>query len=341
MNRKTNHRASFAAFSLLATASLLVACSSDSAQSASMITGGTVTPTAEINITISGTATPEIVNTLPTPTPAEPPPTAKPDTAGLAARVNGRNITLDQFNTELARYIAADPAAPSPDSPEGMQLAAQLKDTVLEALIDQMLIEQEAERVKVTVTEQQVDEELATLEQIRGGRDQYIAWLSANKQTEQDVRDAVRHELLATAMRDRIIEQLPRTAEYVHAYHIVLATQPEAQSVLNQLSNGAKFIALAQSLSIDESTSPNGGDLGWFTRGTGSVLWTEVEDAAFALQPGQVSDVITSPIGYHIVKVVERQTRALTAEDMAHIQQTALEQWIANLKTNANIEKFI
>jgi foldase protein PrsA len=165
--------------------------------------------------------------------------------------------------------------------------------------------------------------------------------LQANKQSEQDVREAVHFELLATAMRDRIVAQLPHTAEYVHAYHIVVATEAEANSVLTKLHNGARFTALAQQVSIDASTRPDGGDLGWFTRGTGTVLWSEVEDAAFSLKVGELSGIVHSPIGYHLIKVVDRQNRALTPDDMASLEQTALDQWIAGLKTKSSIERFI
>jgi parvulin-like peptidyl-prolyl isomerase len=368
MKRNIKVQKRVAALVILLGTSLLAGCSAGSAQSASDISGGTVTPSPEINLTIGGTATPSpeinltigstvtpspeinltiggtstpvIVNTLPTSTPTPDIPTATPRPT-LAARVNGHDITLEQFNAELARYIAADPASPDPSSPEGMQLATQLKDSVLETLIDQTLVEQEAERNKVSVTDHQVDDEINSLIQTRGGQDKFDAWLAANKQSEQDVRDAVRHELLATAMRDRIVAQLPHTAEYVHAYHIVVATEAAAQSVLNKLKSGARFTALAQQLSIDDSTRPDGGDLGWFARGTGSILWPEVEDAAFALKPGQVSPIVHSPIGYHIIKVVDRQTRALTPDDLASLEQQALEQWITSLRAKATIVKFI
>jgi parvulin-like peptidyl-prolyl isomerase len=323
---------------ILAGSALLAGCSFNSAQSAS-ITGGTVTASPEVNIVIDGSSTPVIVNTLPTPTIGAPTATTKP--ANLAARVNGQDITLEQLNAELARYMAADPASPSPDSADGKQLATQLKDSVLETLIDQTLIDQEAARNKINVTDKQVNDEINALIQIRGGQDKYEAWLQANKQSEQDVREAVRHELIATAMRDRIVAQLPHTAEYVHAYHIVVATEAEANTVLAKLHNGARFTALAQQISIDASTRPDGGDLGWFTRGTGTVLWPEVEDAAFSLKAGQLSDIVHSPIGYHIIKVVERQTRALTPDDLTSLEQTALDQWIVELKTKSTIERFI
>lgn len=297
-----------------------------------------MTPSPEIQATISGTTTPVIVNSMPTLTPS---PTEKPSTAGLAARVNGQDITLAQFNAEMARYLAADPASPDPQSADGKALAAQLQDSVLSALIDRMVIAQEAQRNNITVTDKQIDEEIASLVQIRGGRDQFDQWLAHNKQTEQDLRDSIRNELLADMMRDRIVEQLPRTADYVHAYHIVVATQAEAQNALARLKNGTKFSALALSISIDDSTRADGGDLGWFTHGTGAVVWSEVEDAAFKLSPGQLSPIVHSPIGYHIIKVVDRQTMALTPDDMAYVQQAAVEQWMNRLITNSKIEKFI
>jgi parvulin-like peptidyl-prolyl isomerase len=316
---------------------LVSGCSTDSAQSMNIM-GGTVTPSPEIQVTIAGTSTPVIVNTIPTPTVI---PTVKPGTEGLVTRVNGQPITLQQFNAEMARYLAGDPAAPSPGSPEGKQLASQLKDIVLATLIDRALIAQEATRNKITVTDKEIDDEIANFVDMRGGQDRFNQWLDSNKQTEQDLRGTVRNELLASIMRDHIVEQLPRTAEYVHAYHIVLATEAAAQNTLAQLKTGAKFTTLAQTQSIDASTKADGGDLGWFTRGAGVVLWSEVEDAAFAVKAGQISPIIHSPIGYHVIKVVERQTRALTPNDTAYIQQTTIEQWINRLRTNAKIEKFI
>ncbi len=248
---------------------------------------------------------------------------------------------MEAYQRELRRYLLAEPGGPAPDSPEWLELAAQLKDTVLNALIEQALIQQEAAAASLAITSQQIDAEVAALVSIRGGREQFDTWLAASQQTEQDVREMVQRELTANAMRDRIVSQLPRTAEYVRAYHIVVVKEIEAQDIQASLDNGAQFTALAQSKSIDNSTRPDGGDLGWFTRGAGAVLWTEVEDAAFALQPGQVSPIVQSPVGFHLIKVVDRQTRALTAEDTSIFQQVALQRWLEKLKENARIEKFL
>ncbi len=267
---------------------------------------------------------------------AAPTPTAAP----IAARVNGQEIPRERFLAELARYVQADPAKPDPNSAAGKQLAAQLSSISLDALIERVLIEQEAKRLSVSVPDKDVDEEIRALVQLRGSRDKFDAWLKASRMTEEDARDMARADLLLATLRDRIVAQMPRTAEYIRAYHIVLATRTEAERILAQAQRGGNFMALAQANSIDASTRPAGGDLGWFARGTGAVIWQEIEDAAFGLNTNQISGVVASPIGFHIIKVTERQTRALAPEDQSRLQQTAMTQWLARLKTGATIERF-
>lgn len=283
--------------------------------------------------------TPEIFSVTviaPTDTPL-PTPTALP----LAAKVNDQSITLQQFDAEMAHYIEALPDAPDPKSDEGQQMAARLKEQVLNALIEQSLIEQAAEKEGVSVSDAQVSDEMNVAKDRAGGAEKFAAWLTTNRMTEADMRALVQHELLVNAMRDRVLAQLPRTAEYIHAYHIVVRTEREAQQVLQKLQNGAKFSALAQTLSIDDSTRVAGGDLGWITRNSGALLWSEVEDAAFALPIGETSDIVKSPIGFHILKVTEKEERPLTEADTAQLQEAALQNWIASLKAGAKIERFI
>ncbi len=304
-------------------AALLVACSADAPDEPPIITpqifSVTVNPQATATLT------------------SAPTPTHNP----LAARVNGQPITLAQYEAELARYIAALPDSPDPTGDRARLLAAQLKDVALDALIEQALIEQEAARNGIQVNAQQIADELAIAKERAGGEAKFQAWLVATRQTEDDVRELIRRELLTNAVRDRVLAAMPRTAEYIHAYHIVVATEREARQVMNRLLNGAQFTALAQSLSLDESTRAAGGDLGWFTRNTGAVLWPEVEDAAFGLQPGETSEIVRSPIGYHIIRVTERETRGLTEADIIHLQAVVLAEWMAGLKARAQIERFI
>ncbi len=280
------------------------------------------------------------INPPPSPT-ALPTPTPTPTLVPLAARVNGQSITLSAYQAELARYLSTLSTPLDPNNERDRQTLAQIQEAALEALIEQVLIEQEAARLNITVSEAQIAAELAVVKAQAGGEARFRAWLLATGQSEADVRAQLRLELLTAALRAHVLSALPKTAEYVRAYHIVLATEREARQVLARLRNGAQFTALAQSLSLDESTRPAGGDLGWFMRESDAILWPEVEEAAFRLQVGETSDVVPSPIGYHIIRVIGREVRPLTEADAAHLEARALAEWMDALKARAQIERFV
>ncbi len=87
----------------------------------------------------------------------------------------------------------------------------------------------------------------------------------------------------------------------VHCAHILVKTETEARAVLERLSKGEKFANVAQEVSLCPS-SKRGGDLGTFGRGQ---MVREFEAAAFALQKGQVSPVVKTKFGCHIIKRLE------------------------------------
>ena len=103
-----------------------------------------------------------------------------------------------------------------------------------------------------------------------------------------------------------------QTPEQVRASHILLntagkdeaAVRKQAEDILQQVKAGADFAELAKKFSEDEGSKVNGGDLDYFTRGR---MVPEFETAAFALEPGQVSDIVKSQFGFHIIKVVDKK----------------------------------
>jgi peptidyl-prolyl cis-trans isomerase D len=110
-----------------------------------------------------------------------------------------------------------------------------------------------------------------------------------------------------------------QTPEQVRASHILLntagkdeaAVRKQAEDILQQVKAGADFAALAKKFSEDEGSKANGGDLDYFSRGR---MVPEFEAAAFALETGQVSDIVKSQFGFHIIKVVDKKpavTRSL------------------------------
>ncbi len=123
------------------------------------------------------------------------------------------------------------------------------------------------------------------------------------------VSDADLHSAYAASMDNF------RMPERVKARHILIKTQgksdaekkqalAKAEDLLKQLKAGADFSKLAEKNSEDSSNAPKGGDLGWFVHGQ---MVPEFDKAAFALNPGQLSDVVTTEFGYHIIKVEEKE----------------------------------
>ena len=119
------------------------------------------------------------------------------------------------------------------------------------------------------------------------------------------------------------------TAEQVRASHILLKTdgkddaavKAKAEDVLKQAKAGADFAELAKKYSEDEASAKNGGDLDYFGRGR---MVPEFDQAVFAMQPGQTSDLVKTQYGYHIIKLVDK--KAATTRTLADVRQQLTDQ---------------
>ncbi|MGI6558915.1 MAG: peptidylprolyl isomerase [Limnochordia bacterium] len=105
--------------------------------------------------------------------------------------------------------------------------------------------------------------------------------------------------------------------EQVRASHILVDSEETANEVLADLEGGADFAAVAAEKSIDPGTKDRGGDLGFFTR---TDMVPEFADAAFALEPNQLSGVVKSPYGCHIILVTDR--KEAVAADLGRCPRT-------------------
>lgn len=293
-----------------------------------------VTPIDESG-TVSGSENPApAAPTLPpaTPTPTEP----------LAALINGHPITLADFQKELARYEQAQTQL-------GLDASDRANDyqrIVLDALIETAIITQAAEDQGITVTDEQIDARLTELEGLSGGGENFDAWLEANQLTRDEFRSALATEMLTEQMVTTITADVSTTEEQVRARYIQVDDPTLAQNLLDQIRNGADFETLAQQNSLDRVTGENGGDLGFFSHN--SLLVPEVEEAAFTLEPGQTSEVITAPRAdgsgttYYLVQVIERDPqRELTADTLFVRLQERFEDWLAQQKAKAEIIQYV
>lgn len=251
----------------------------------------------------------------------------------VAARVNGQPITLADFERERERRMM------------GMPLEPATQDTfdasVLDTMIDQVLIEQAALELEIVIPDDEVNAELALQSDLAAANGTTLeAVVAAQLYTMDEYRAVVRGFLLVQRVSEQIAV-VPEIAPQVHSRHILVTDEATARELLNQLQAGADFAQLAAQYSLDVSTASSGGDLGWVTRGV--LLQREVEDAIFALQPGQLApDPVRSSLGYHVIQTLERvEDRPLSQASLALLQQQAFLDWLDLQRQAAEIERFV
>lgn len=291
---------------------------------------------------VSAPTIPPVATTNPTPLP----PTAIPPTATpaepMAALVNSQPVFLAEYEQELARYEQAQAemgSMPGADSTDYRTL-------VLDVLIEKELIAQAAAQRGVIVTDEEVVAKLASFENEAGASGNFDAWLSANLYTREQFQVALAKEMLTEAVVADVTAEVSTMAEQVKARYLQVNDLALAESLLQQIQAGTDFGALANQYSLDRKTAENGGDLGdYFARG--SLLIPLVEEAAFALQPGEVSAVITDtgPDGvptYYLVQTLERDPERPLNPNMRYTMlQQAFEIWLDGLWQSADITRLI
>jgi parvulin-like peptidyl-prolyl isomerase len=263
-------------------------------------------------------------------------PTAAPQ--GPVAVVNGQEIPMAVYAHEVElRKAGLTQRGINVNTPQGQAQLAQEKQLLLDGMIDDVLIAQEAAKQGVAVTDAEVDAALHEIITQIGSQAAFEQLLKKNGQTLADARALQKTQMLNNKMRDQVVGTI-QAVEQIHARHILVDSQATAQALLAQIQGGADFGQIAQQSSRDTLTKANGGDLGWFARGT--LVSKELEDAAFALQPGQIGPVVQSAFGYHLIQVLERDpARKLEGEQLLKVQQQAMENWLNGLRAQAKVQR--
>ena len=243
----------------------------------------------------------------------------------MALTVNGEGIPIVDFDAEVQRYVSSQEAL-------GKTVpSAEATSVVIEDLIAQLLLAQAARNNGFTLDDTALQSRIDSLAAQVGGADTLSTWQSEHGYTEQDFRSALKRAAESAWMRDKIISNLPSTAEQVHVQQILLYNEGTAQSFLIQLNGGADFDELAF-----EADPVTRGDLGWVPRGY--LLDAKFEEIAFSLAVGEHSDVIATDVGFHIVRVLERDpSRPLSPDATLVFQEQALKKWIEEQRQQADV----
>lgn len=292
---------------LILIATMLAACSFSSNTSA---------PTATVSVPQVYTPTP---TTGPTPTPTE--------VVAYYASVDGFGIRQSSFDASMVQFQAA-----LAEYPELLPADQTAEDVVLESLVQRALLVIAARQAGFSADEQTVQFRLAELVGEAGGQDAFTAWLIANGYTVDTFMHDLQLEIEAAWQREQIAAAVPETMEQIRARQIFFTDAYQASRAYSQLEAGIAFDTILENNSPDDP-----GYIDWFPRGY--LIYPEIEETIFNLQPGQYSPVIETPAGYHIVYVLERDAaHELSPEIRLYLQQQAVDAWLAQQQAQSQVE---
>ena len=297
-----------------------------------------------------------------------PPPTDK------AAVVNGTIITQAELDSQMK--IVMDRLSASGRLPDPSQLD-QIRSQVLENLIARELLYQESQKKGIKISEEEVNQQLIKVKAQFPNEAEFNNALNRMDLTEASIKEKLERDLaLRKLIEDEITPKVTVTdseirafydnnpatfkqPERVKASHILIKVDPqasaaqkaEAQKKINlvqaRLQKGEDFGALAKEYSEGPS-GPKGGDLGYFTRGQ---MVKAFEEAAFAMKPGEVSGVVETKFGYHLIKVTDKTPEGtLPYNDVKDklgefLKQKKIQEeinvYVKKLEEKAKIEKFV
>jgi len=254
------------------------------------------------------------------------------------AKINGDSISKDElYDVMVEQYGAA----------------------TVEQLIADKIVASEAKKQKITISDEELNKEVDKLKESYGGEEVFDQVLASNNTTVDVLKEDLKNYL---TMRELIEPQIEITdeelktyfdenkdslgeAEQVKASHILVEDEETAKEIKQKLGDGADFAELAKEYSTDEGSKENGGELGFFPRGT---MVTEFEDVAFSLPINEISEPVKSDYGYHIIKVEEKKEakEANFDDSKAAIKETLIDEkmeseyttWLEEKKKDYDIE---
>lgn len=213
---------------------------------------------------------------------------------------------------------------------------------------DSELIRRATSELGIQVTQQEISDEinsyLTAAVSGEGNSTQDLAelyekWLDLVRLTDAEYRGVVESTLLREKLADYLKEQQPETTKQVHLHAILIDTEEKALEVIERAGSGEDFTALATELSIDEESKKYGGDLGWVPKG---VLITELDNAAFKMEVGELSEPIMTSKGYYIITLSEiDENRPLDDAYRDILAATEFDNLLNTLRTASAIEDYL
>jgi len=294
---------------------------------------------------------------------------AAPSDLEAVARVNGHPILRREFDFAVQMQFRGR------RDPVGLRELQATRDAVLELLIDQELLYQKASKSEASVPDKEVEAEFEAMKRRFPTAADFAAELRRSGVSEAEFKSQLRRTLVVTRFVEREIVGVVKVSdeevrrdydqnpaemnrpEAVHLAQILVRVAPDAseeshsiarlkiEEILKGPRAGGAFAALARRYSEGPEATREG-DTGWVARGQAPPA---IEHAAFALEEGQMSDVVESRLGFHILKVLERRPEgpipfeeaksAIRTKLVARGRDEKLRPYVEQLKEKARIER--
>jgi len=298
----------------------------------------------------------------------------KQPSGGEVAVVNGSSITQEDLDDEMSRVRRMFLAKGTPLKESQL---SEIRKEVLESLINRELLYQESQKKGIEVDEAAVDGQLSTLKKRFSSEAEFKKALSEINLSEAAVRSQIRREMAVqqlikdqfagdVAISDKESKtyyashpDLFRQPEEVRASHILIKVDPQAdesgraearreiEKIQEKVKRGEDFGDLARQFSQGPSNT-RGGDLNYFRRGQ---MVKPFEDVAFALAPGEVSDIVETRFGYHLIKVTDKKPETMIAYDdikkklNEYLKQGRIQEetrlYVRRLKEKAEVKRYL
>ena len=232
----------------------------------------------------------------------------------------------------------------------------------LSYLIDNKIVDVVAEKENVKISDEDVDAKMKGFIEANGGEESFHDALEQSGMTEKDIETEIVNYLKLVKLLESevdITDEEMKTyfeenkdsfneSEQVEASHILVEKKETANEVREKLEAGEDFAELAKEYSIDTSNAENGGELGYFSKGT---MVEEFENIAFSTKVGDISNPVKTDYGYHIIHVTDKkEAKEVNFEDhKEEIKQTLFDQeisteystWIIEQREKLEIENIL
>lgn len=250
---------------------------------------------------------------------------------GFVATVDGEGITSEQFNSEFQVFkrmyeqqLGKD--AMSQVAEDGRTFEDKLRDNIVEKLIMEQIIAKDAETKNITVNDDEIKTQLDEYVNLMEGQEKFDEFLEEQQLSKDFFEQNLKKELLFAKHKEAFLNEVKVTDEETEAYfdenkeelvvvkasHILIKTEEEGKAILERLNSGENFATVAGEESIDSASAADGGNLGYFKKGS---MISEFEEAAFDLKVGEVSGLVKTEVGYHIIYIEDRKDTFETLKD--------------------------